>query len=178
MVLSTPFLLQHEKVFFKYLNYVLKLNVFVFIFSRETFLSIFFFAVVFFSLNVLKALKGFSFGVKSFARCSLEDFRCGESVKCRWTGERTKWTDGLVIVSRKWCRWLFFDKIFFWSFLRVFQKFSLTTVRWKIRSDLHFDLQVNFLRETCLKSSHSTISQHFPVKEKRRKVCHTNLRQS
>lgn len=76
-----------KKVSFKYLNYVLKLSVFVFIFSRETFLSIFFFAVVYFSLKVFKALKWFFLYGWVFLRCSLEDLRCGEKQS---VGERVR----------------------------------------------------------------------------------------
>lgn len=54
VVLSTPFLLEHEKVFFKYLNYALKLNVFVFIFFSRNILSIFFFRGSFFLEPSLK----------------------------------------------------------------------------------------------------------------------------
>lgn len=57
-ILSTPFLLQHEKVFFKYLNYALKLNVFVFIFffSRNIFIDFSRSRLYFFSRTSLKIL--------------------------------------------------------------------------------------------------------------------------
>lgn len=85
-------LLQHEKVFFKYLNYVLKLSVFVFIFSRETFLSIFFPRGCIFSFNVFKALRRFPFSSEVSPTFASRFSNAERTAECRWT----KWTNGLV----------------------------------------------------------------------------------
>lgn len=86
-------------MFFKYLNYVLKHSVFVFIFSSRNILSIFSSRLSFFSF-VFKALKHFRLGWKKFSDADEHKVwvKVRERKMVRWVGQYF-WENGAVALS-------------------------------------------------------------------------------